>query len=344
MKKLLLAAICGLALAACKFPDALPQPSPGGFYTAGGFSFEAEDDSIAGMASNGRTVVAVSPGGRIACSFDGGRNWALAEGSPFRIQNNPARDPIVFSAVTYGEGYFFAGGDGGQAAFSADGINWETGVIGPMNPKDIHGVAAGKIKNISVFVVVGDDGRICYSIGGPRTQWTAATLTPFGQVDDWGETIHAVAFGEIQGISMFVAVGDDGKIAFANDLTGRWYGVRSGSSQVLRAVTFGNGRFLAVGDVGMMKYTSDPQNYNWTVGDGSVFGGRNLTGAAWDPKSKRFVVIGDNAVLGFSNLGATWSAAIFATADRFSEGLSALTCTRDSIVIGGYGGIIAVSD
>jgi hypothetical protein len=351
MKKLLYAAICGLVLASCETPDSLPRPSAGGFSDAlvspVGDSFESEDDQrITGMASNGSMSVAVGPGGRIAYSSNG-KSWTVAEGSPdspdkrYHVRTNV---PIVFSSVTYGEGYFFAGGDGGQAAFSQDGIHWETGVIGPMSPKDIHGVAAGKLKGRSVFVAVGDDGRICYSNGGPQTQWTAATLTPFGQVDNWGETIHAVAFGTVDGSGIFVAVGDDGKIAFANDLSGRWYGGRSGSSRILRAVAFGKDRFVAVGDVGMVKYTSDPTNYNWTSGDGSIFGLRNLTGAAWDPKGDRFVVIGDKSVVGYSNLGATWNAAIFASANRFQYGLSALTCTQSSIILGSNDGTIAYKD
>jgi photosystem II stability/assembly factor-like uncharacterized protein len=339
MRKIVLAALLPLLFGGCYFTNTAITPNPAGFHTAdmrktwGGALI---GERFTGIAWGAGTLAAVTHEGTIVYSTDSGRGWDRAE-------LDGGMD-IRFSSVAWGAGWFLAGGDGGKAACSADGIHWETGVIGPMNPKDIYGVAAGDIRGSSVFVVVGNDGRICYSTDGPQGNWRLATLTPFGQVDNYGETIRAVAYGKIKGGGVFVAVGDDAKIAVANDVTGRWYGGRTGlASQTYRAVTFGGDRFLAVGDAGMVKYSTDPVSCHWTAGDGGIFGLRNLIGAAYDPLIKQFVVIGSQAAVGFSVFGDDWTAASFM--DRMNgEEFGVLACTDTNIIICGEQGSILFSN
>jgi hypothetical protein len=248
---------------------------------------------------------------------------------------------INFTSIAWGEGFFFAGGEGGKVAWSADGVTWFKGVIGPMSPRDIYGVAVGKILNELMFVAVGAKGRIAYSIGGPQSQWYEASLTPFGTNDNAGEDVRAVAFGIIEGSGYFVAVGDDGKIAFCNDFTGHWYGGRSGSSETLSAITFGNDKFIVAGKNGIIRMSSNPKTH-WHIGGGSVFGGRAVLGLAFDPIFEQFTSIVEDSVVGFSPYGDSWSAASFRS--RFPDGISAVTCTAKRIVLGGGDGSIFYSN
>jgi hypothetical protein len=331
--------LLGLALAGCYLINTHPVPNPAGFHYVKGYYdltgvFHSGDspfsDPITGMASDGSMVAAVSEDGTIAYSEDC-IVWTVAENLP-----------VSFSSLTWGEGVFFAGGDGGQAAWSTDGIRWNRGVIGPMSPVDIHAVAAGKISNQSVFVAAGADGRIAFSEGGPQGRWNIATLTPFGTEGDSSETIRGLAFGTVKTGSVFVAVGDNGKIAFSGDLTGKWYGGRTGISRDFNAVAFGDDRFTAVGETGMIKFSSVPKSYSWAPGDGNIFGIRPLLGITWDPLVKQFVAYGADSVVGFSEYGESWTAATFKSI--FPSGISAAACTASRIVLGGVDGTIAYSN
>jgi hypothetical protein len=330
----------GAAVSGCYIINTHPVPNPVGFHFIDGYydengAFHSGASPFAGpitgIASDGDMVVAVGGDGTIAYSEDY-VVWTVAE-----------KDlPIAFSSLTWGEGVFFAGGDGGQAAWSADGIRWNRGVIGPMSPRDIYGVAAGKISGQSVFVAVGGNGGIAWSEGGPRGRWNLATLTPFGTEGDSSETIRAVAFGALKTGGVFVAVGDNGKIAFASDLTGRWYGGRTGISRNYNDIAFGDDRFTAVGETGMVRFSSVPKSYSWAPGDGSVFGVRPLMGIAWDPLVKQFVAYGADSVVGFSEYGDSWTAATFRS--LFPSEISAVACTASRIILGGSDGTIVYSN
>jgi hypothetical protein len=332
--------LLGFILAGCYMINTHPVPNPAGFHYIEGYYdakgvFHSGDfpfsGSVTGMASDGGMVVAVSEDGTIAYSEDC-IVWNVTETDL----------PISFSSLTWGEGVFFAGGDGGQAAWSTDGINWNRGVIGPMSPGDIYGVAAGKISGKSVFAAVGADGRIALSEGGPQGRWNIATLTPFGTEGGNSETVRDIAFGTIKTGSIFVAVGDNGKIAFSDDLTGKWYGGRTGISRKFNGVTFGGDRFAVVGETGMVKFSSVPKSYSWAPGDGSIFGIRPLLGITWDPLVKQFVAYGADSVVGFSEYGESWTAATFKS--LFPLGISAAACTASRIVLGGVDGTIAYSN
>jgi hypothetical protein len=304
-------------------------PNPAGFH-------HVEDSvsdglEIKALASDGKSAVAVTYEGIILYSGDGAAWEKVAD------------TDVNFNAVTYGEGYYFAGGEEGGAAFSVDGKEWKTGVVIPMSPKDIYGVAAGKIMGNSMFVAVGNDGRIAYSIGGPQGKWDKGNFSPFGEVDDAGETIHAVAYGVVDGAGVFVAVGDDGKIAFANDLSGRWSGARSGSSWTLSAVAFGNDKFVTVGENGIVRYCTDPvETYDWRVGDSKIFGNISLIGISFNPFKEIFVVFGEQYAVGYSDYAHSWEAASFQSV--FNSGISAVVSMNSRIILAGSDGTILYSN
>jgi hypothetical protein len=174
-----------LLLGSCYDMNTSIYPNLAGFHTAQ--SPFGADDAIQGMASDGQRVVAVG-GDIIACSADEGVSWTAVTA----IVDKPSG--FSLNCAAWGEGYYLAGGTGGIAAWSKDGLTWYAGVIGPMNPKNINAVAAGIIKNKSVFVAAGDDGRIAYALDHPGGPWYMVDLSPFGEVDIYGEDIFGLTW------------------------------------------------------------------------------------------------------------------------------------------------------
>jgi hypothetical protein len=339
---LLFSALCiSLFLAGCYDSITPIEPNAAGFHTAEFLTVQESPfvSGISGLATDGERIVGISYEEGIICSKDAGVNWIRIDGDV--IQDNFV-DGILFNAVAWGDGFFLAGGDGGKAAYSEDGLKWYAGVIGPMSPKNIVCIAVGRIMGKTVFVAAGSDGRIAHAVDSPKGPWYMASLTPFGTADGLGETIRALSFGVVSGCGMFVAVGDGGKIAFMNDLSGKWYGSRAGTGETFRGIAFGNDRFIAVGDNGLMKSCSDPATYHWLSITGTDFKLRPFYGIVFDSAINHFIAFGAESVIGFSEYGVSWTAASFQA--RFSDGMSAITCTKQRIVIGGSDGTLAYSN
>jgi hypothetical protein len=348
--RLLAAAQAALLFSACYFNNSTIHPGAEAFHLVQDSPFFINgNQGITGMAAGGNVVVAVSYEGTIAYSEDNGVHWrtdiSTDGGSDGGFTNgfaNGFADGIRFNAVTWGEGFFLAGGDGGRAAYSENGRDWFTGVIGPMNPKNIYALAAGKLKNRAVFVAAGNDGRIAYAVGSPRGPWTQVNFSPFGELERIGDAIRALAYGTVDGSGIFVAVGDNGKIGFLNDFSGQVYGATAGTEERFLGVSFGNDRFIAVGSGGMVKICADPKTYNWTTIRESGLGLRRFLDIGFHPAIDCFVLITADSLAGFSENGETWSAAAFT--NHFSQGISSLACTKKRIVMGGENGMIAYSN
>jgi hypothetical protein len=300
------------------------------------------EDNITGMATDGTAVVAVYNSGKIGYSPDSGVTWE-------RVDENIADNftsGIRFNNVAWGQGYYLAVGDEGRAAWSTDGINWKAGVIGPMSPKNILCVAIGVMGGRTVFTAGGTDGRLAHAVNTPEGPWFKADLSPFGEHEGYGERVLALTWGEVKGTGVFVAVGDDGRIGFLKDFTGKWYGARgAGTRETFRSVTYGNDRFIAAGDGGLLRYSFDPMDYTWHPVKDTDFGVRQFRGAAFDPVINHFILYSDDLVVGFSEFGDVWNATNFEM--RFSgsdEKISAITCTAKRIVMGGSAGTIIFSN
>ena len=340
--RLLAVAQAALLCSACYFNNSTIHPSVEAFHLVQDSPFFLNgNQGITGMASGGDVVVAVSYEGTIAFSEDNGVHWRTDVSMDGGLTGGFA-DGIRFNAITWGEGFFLAGGDGGRAAYSENGRDWFTGVIGPMNPKNIYALAAGKLKNRAVFVAAGNDGRIAYAVGSPLGPWTQVNFSPFGELERIGDAIRALAYGTVEGAGIFVAVGDNGKIGFMNDFSGRVYGATAGTEERFLSVSFGNDRFIAVGEGGLMKVSANPETYNWTTIRESGLGLRRFLEIGFHPAINYFVLITADSLAGFSEYGETWSAVTFV--NRFNQGISALACTKKRIVMGGENGIIAYSN
>ena len=343
---ILLSVISTFIFSGCYFHNTPIFPSAAGFHFSHSAPFGA--DEISGMANNGSTVVAVSHSmKKIACSADSGVTWAIVGDDDIE---DVFADKIPFNAVAWGEGYFLAVGDEGRAAFSEDGVNWQAGVIGPMSPKNINCVAIGRIGGRKVFAAGGPDGRLAHAVDSPAGPWYMANQPPLGDADGYGEDVHGLAFGTIKGAGIFVAVCDHGKIVIKQDIGDKWYGVRNGpQNQAFRTIAFGNDRFIAAGDNGLIKYSLDPSTYAWKSINDDTLGQRTIDGIAFDPLINHFILFTADTVVGYSEFGDSWNAANFQA--RFTAGtpgdpekISAVSCTALRIVIGGSKGTILYSN
>jgi len=348
MKKIsvMLCACALLFLSGCYFNNTSVFLAPQGFHAADS-PFLASNHPITGIANNGTAAVAVSSDGIIAYSPDSGVTWTRVD--PQNIADN-FNDSIRFNAVAWGGGWFLAVGAEGRAAYSADGIHWQAGVIGPMSPKDIYCVAAGTLAGKTVFAAAGSDGRMAHAEDSPAGPWRMDDVTTFGSADYYAGNVYALAWGIIKGRSMFVAAGDRGKIAFLRDLSGKWYSNgRAGTAETFRSVAFGNERFVAVGDNGLIKYSLDPLNSAWITIKDSVFGLRHLGGMAFDPVIDHFVTYSDDTIVGVSEFAETWNAVNFQSRMNGGGGndlekISAVSCTESRIILGGSMGTLAYSN
>jgi len=334
-----------LTLTACYFHNTPFFPSTEGFHTVKDSPFESGERSINGIAGNGEVLVAVSNGGTVAWSADTGLTWNAVAAENIKDNFN---DGIRFNAVTWGSGYFLAVGAEGRAAYSSDGINWQAGVIGPMSPKNILCVAAGSIGGRTVFAAAGQDGRLAHATDSPAGPWYMADQTPFGFVQDFGDDVLALAWGEIKGNGIFVAAGTNGRIAILKDLSGKWYGARAGTGQTFRTVAFGNERFIAAGDNGLIKYSLDPLSYTWTTVKDEILELRSVMGMTFDPAINQFILYTADSVVGFSEFGDSWRASNFKTwhVGGFTapESISSVACSASRIFLGGSRGTIVYSN
>ena len=339
MKRLVFFVLCIniLVFSSCYLTTIGITPSPAAFTTADSPFFHSRNQSIVGMATDGTRVVAVSHQGNIALSEDHGVTWEFVD---LGLSHG---NIIQFNTVVYGEGFFLAGGNNGQAAWSTDGRNWYVGVIGPMNPKNILSLSIGRLKHQTVFVAGGTDGRLAFAINSPLGPWQQVSFSPFGDLPGGGEAVHSIAHGRIRGRAMFIAVGDTGNIAVMRDFGGRLYGPSAvGTRLTFRGVSFNNDRFVVVGDGGQMRVSADPYNNAWLTIREPIFGLRAFHHIEFAPSVDMFVMAASGSILGFSANGESWTASSFI--ERFPNGITAIAGTNRRIVLGGADGTILFSN
>ena len=329
-----------VTLTACYFSNVPSHFIPEAFQPAQ--TSPLSNQRISGMATDGNVVVAVSSMGNIAWSEDHGVNWDAAY-----FKNNGAIDDISFNDVVWAEGYYFAGANSGKAAWSRDGKEWNAGVIGPMNPQDIRAVAAGRIRQQLVFVAAGTRGRTAYAVSNPAGPWYQIAFSPFGDQADSEdrpyESVNALAHGIVKGCGVFVAVGDNGKIAIMNDFSGGLYGPSAAGTQLpFLGVGFGNERFIAVGEGATLKISADPENYTWTTIRDSDFSMQVFSKIGFAPAFNYFIMITGESIVRFSEYGENWTASNFSR--LFPGGISAIAGTKKKIILGGGDGEIYYSN
>lgn len=194
-----------------------------------------------GSASNINAVIwalskyiAIGAAGRVATSTDG-TTWTYQAGlrsTSWGASNN------VLSIASNGS-TVLVGGQNGAIASSSDGVTWvyQSGLS-----STTWGTAAvnGLAWDGSKYLAVGDSGKVASSTDG--VTWTyISNLT----VTSWGTTkCNAICWSS--GLSLFVVVGENGLIATSSNGTA-WTVATSNTTSHLRAITFANSKFVAVG-------------------------------------------------------------------------------------------------
>ena len=280
----------GEPIASAAPPTTAPTTAP----ASGSLTWTAVADNIFGdsqidaIAFGNNRWVAVGVDGKMAYSADG-RSWTAVALSPFGTSeirdiawgNNRfvaggddgrmaySADGVTWtaidvyiafgrssiSAIAYGNNRWVAIG-GGKVAYSTDGINWTAFADIPFS---FNAIAYGTADNAGGrYVAVGDEGRMAYSADGrswtdvaDRTVWD---WNWFGTI--YTVNINAIAYGTADNAGgRYVAVGDEGKMAYSSDGVSWTAAVDSafGESSI-NAVAYGNSRFVAVNENGRIAY------------------------------------------------------------------------------------------
>jgi len=224
-------------------------------------------NSIRGITYGNDRFVAVGQQGRMAWSTNG-ETWTAVTGGTGTGSGNLA-DPgnSTFGAnqingIAFGNGTFVAVGNSGRMAWSTDGVTWTAvtaadNTFNVLNSNAIRGITYGNGR----FVAIGQHGRMAWSTNG--TTWTAvtpgtgtATITDPGNSTFGQNGINGITYGN----GRFVAAGDNGRMAWSEDGE-NWTAVTGGTgtttitdpgnstfgANYISGITYGNGRFVAVG-------------------------------------------------------------------------------------------------
>jgi hypothetical protein len=152
--------------------------------------------------------VAVGANGKAAWSDDGA-TWNAVTIAAFGTES--------VLAMTYGKGLFVAVGTSGKMATSADGKTWAA-VDSKFSGDSIYAIAYGKIGTEDRFVAGGWNGTVAWSKDG--TTWTKIPGATPGNVkgtSTFTAVINSIAFGEVDGKGIFVAVGGGGHMAWSDN-------------------------------------------------------------------------------------------------------------------------------
>jgi len=159
----------------------------------------------------------------VNCNFDGKNVLSLCYGNP----NNTAT--------------FVAGGtDGKMTATINNENNWyPVNDSYFINNEEVNGIAYGN----GLFVAGGSSGKIIWSNNG--WDWNEAANKVFINDESQYVGIKSVAFG----LGMFIAVGHNGNMAVSKN-GNNWTSMETvfANNEQIRAVAYGNGRFVAAGD------------------------------------------------------------------------------------------------
>ena len=212
---------------------------------------------------------------------------------------------LGYSSIAYGNNLYVKIGSSnsyGYIWYSSDGVNW---TITPEKyyeeksdlPYDI-------IYDNEKFIVVGsgNKSKIIYSYDG--INW----------INVINNTFPHVIYGITQNGNKYVVVGNRGYKAYSEDGI-NWITENNETPEnfyySFNDIAYGNGIFIAVGDVGRIEYSLD--GVFWTVAD-SIYNNGSLYSITFG--NNIFVTVGNSGRIAYSTNGIKWSAIINSTFER----------------------------
>ncbi|GAB3225123.1 hypothetical protein GCM10027423_61360 [Spirosoma arcticum] len=194
--------------------------------------------SLSGLAYGGGRFIAVGDNGVAITSTDGITWTPLTTGTSVELND-----------ITYGSGTFTIVGDGGLIRTTPNGIIWTARASGTV--VSLKGVTAGANGQV---VAVGDNNTVIRSPDG--IVWTAQVVagTPL--------PLSAVSYDPVQSLYVAVTESSFGSHQLFRSPDGiNWSPWSSGTSSDLYGVRYVNGRFIAVGLLGLV--LSSLNGINW---------------------------------------------------------------------------------
>jgi len=257
------------------------------------------------QSTDTRTWTAIAQGASVQLTGVDAMNgiWvAVGDGAGGKIlKSNDALNWTPASAViphlhsiTHGNGQFVAVGGAGKIVLSADGDQWTAANVDTTT--EFYSVTYGNGR----FVAVGLRGNVFTSTNGAN--WSAtvsgATSNLLGVTYGNGRFVAVGAQGEIRDSNGWVIVGAQTVILSSTDgltwtkvpATGAWF----------QAVTFGNGRFVAVAYSGVILTSEDGQT--WAASPSGT--SNDLLGVSYG--NQQFVAVGGWGTVLVSEDGTHW--------------------------------------
>lgn len=222
--------------------------------------------------------------------------------------------------VAYGNGQFIAVGGRGTIRSSSDGINWNVLSLG-LTASSINGIAFGK----GIFILTyGGDPEVYGSTDG--LTWVRRNKPP--------RTPYNVRFAN----DRFFAVGENGLITTSID-SFDWPVLNSGTISLLQSAAYGNGVYITAG----LKVLRSTNGINWTTISSvseSIFDitfGNGLFVAVGNLNESSGMIKGSIVT---SPDGLTWTRRSIGT---ISSNLEAITYANNTFVVVGRNGVVLTS-
>ncbi|MEY4004730.1 MAG: hypothetical protein RLZZ221_826, partial [Verrucomicrobiota bacterium] len=207
--------------------------------------------------------------------------------------------------------------------------SWARATVPGLGTETLHAVCFGGGK----FVAVGGFVACVSSDGKQWTKSSTGTSTMYA---------YAAAFGG----SRYVAVGSSWSFSSQSYSTGifyssdglAWSTASTVRSERLNSVTYGGGRFVAVGDSGIIWSSSDGQTWGVT----QLISKKTLRGVAWS--GTEFLAAGDSGTAIYSRDGANWFDASLSDSNTDASAVSWIKDTDATAVVSRDSGWYVISN
>jgi hypothetical protein len=266
--------------------------------------------------------------GRYVVWSDQGGVWSSAD----RCSWQAASGPSDVLSVAYGNGLFVAVGQNPVVWVSSDGMAWERRDSTPMAwaSRVVHGEGGFVAHGATTQGAIG----LFQSMGG--VGWTLRRNLSWASTLAYGDGRYvALAVTPSTSPTTSVLVGQtlDPSIA--------WSSRTIDQALDLPGLTFGNGRYVAVGchrDTLEIRVAVSTDTQTWTVTGVPGFESACLRGIAF--ADGQFVAVGDNGLILVSSDGMAWTEG----PGPLVDGLSAVTWGADGWVVVGNNGLAVAMD